>query len=195
MQSKIFDNFLHPSIQKEVLAFVQKGGWHFGWKSVPNRDLFSIWHKHYAGARGPDTLGTKQYDCAEELAKNAPLLHRFWQHLYQGVLKGHMLERCYANAHAYGAEGTAHTDSVNPDCFTAIYYPNERWSPNWGGETVLFNKEENDIIGCIYPKPNRLFIFPGTMSHVARGVSRTCPLLRISLMFKTQWLRSDMKSS
>jgi SM-20-related protein len=29
-------------------------------------------------------------------------------------------------------------------------------------------------------------VFPGLIPHVARGVSRTCPMLRITLMFKTR---------
>ena len=55
-----------------------------------------------------------------------------------------------------------------------------------GGETVFFNREKTDIIACVYPKPNRLVIFRGNFPHVARGVSRTCPALRIALMFKTE---------
>jgi hypothetical protein len=33
---------------------------------------------------------------------------------------------------------------------------------------------------------DRLVIFRGNYPHVARGVSRTCPALRITLMFKTE---------
>jgi SM-20-related protein len=54
------------------------------------------------------------------------------------------------------------------------------------GETVFFNQEETDIIASIYPKPNRLVMFQGTIPHTARGVSRICPVLRITLMFKTE---------
>ena len=49
-----------------------------------------------------------------------------------------------------------------------------------------FNQEETDILASIYPKPNRLLIFSGIVPHVARGVSRICPVLRITLMFKTE---------
>jgi SM-20-related protein len=50
---------------------------------------------------------------------------------------------------------------------------------------VFFTQDGSDILASIYPKPNRLIVFPGAIPHVARGISRTCPKLRITLMFKT----------
>ena len=70
--------------------------------------------------------------------------------------------------------------------YTTIYYPHAEWHPNWGGETVLFNADRTDITAAIYPRPGRLFTFRGTIPHVGRGVSRACPKLRVTLMFKTE---------
>jgi SM-20-related protein len=67
-----------------------------------------------------------------------------------------------------------------------VYYPHGVWWPNWAGETVVFNADKSDIIAAVYPKPNRMVVFPGCLPHVARGVSRTCPELRIVLVFKTE---------
>jgi SM-20-related protein len=100
-------------------------------------------------------------------------------------LQGHRLIRCYANGHTYGSDGTLHTDSTRPGTYTCVYYPHQMWHPNWGGETVLFNQDKTDIVACVYPKPNRMVVFDGTIPHVARGVSRICPVLRVTLMFKT----------
>jgi hypothetical protein len=71
---------------------------------------------------------------------------------------------------------------------TVIYYPHPTWHPNWGGETVFFNQDRTGIIAPIYPRPNRLVIFAGNIPHVARGLSRTCPIMRNTLMFKAEWL-------
>jgi SM-20-related protein len=177
------DNLLPAEGHKQIRLLLFRPGWQYGWKSNPTKDVFSFWHKHFAGARRPDLEG--QYDCDEELSRNSPLLHGLWKFLQRTTLRGHTLVRCYANAQSYGSEGTLHTDSTAADSFTSIYYPGERWAPNWAGETVFFNKEETDVIDCIYPKPNRLVIFPGTIPHVARGVSRSCPMLRVTLMYKT----------
>ena len=54
------------------------------------------------------------------------------------------------------------------------------------GETVFFNPNRDEILAAsVYPKPNRLAIFPGTIPHVARPMSSRANDLRITLMFKT----------
>ena len=183
---RLFDDVLPDREQKAVYEFVARDGWKWGWKSSVHRDLFSFWHKHYAGALRTDhSDADSQYNCEAELQTNAPLLHSFWVYLRQNVLKDHILVRCYANAYPYGTDGTTHTDSVDPSSFTSIYYLNLDWKPDWGGETVFFNRTQTDGIAAVYPKPNRLFVFSGTVPHAARGVSRICPALRTTLMFKS----------
>jgi SM-20-related protein len=178
----VVDNVLREPRRAALLAFLQAPGWKFGWKSARSRDLFSFWHKHFAGHR--NSRDEKPYACADELRKNAPLVFEFWLNLSQSVFRGHTLMRAYANAHAYGGEGAIHTDSVKPGARTAVYYPHAAWSPDWAGETVIFNDAKTDIVTSIYPKPNRLVSFPSGLPHVARGVSRSCPELRIILAFK-----------
>ena len=95
------------------------------------------------------------------------------------------LIRCYANGTTYGSDGTIHIDSKSDRGFTSVYYSHPAWYPRWAGETVIFNDDKSDIVASVYPKPNRLVVFAGNAPHVARGVSRTCPVLRVTLMFKT----------
>jgi SM-20-related protein len=180
------DDVLPNEKRREVNNLLHKGGasapWVHGWKSREKVDTFSFWHRHFAGYRSA-TKGIA-YDCEAELAE-FPVIHEFWQTLAGGLLHGHRLVRCYANGLAYGSDGTLHTDTRVPNSYTTIYYPHESWNPDWGGETVFFNREKDDILTSIYPRPNRLLMFDGTLPHVARGVSRSCPLLRVTLMFKT----------
>lgn len=192
------DDLLAPDAHRQVREFLDAPGWKFGWKSQAKKDPYSFWHKHFAGHINPDhgwpdpgadEEGQTSVDRAAELARNAPVVHALWQGLQATLMQGHRLVRCYANAFSYGCDGTLHTDSRRPDSFTAIYYPNKRWQPDWGGETLFFNADKTDIVGAVYPKPNRLVMFNGTIPHVARGLSRGCPTLRITLMFKTQRLR------
>jgi SM-20-related protein len=157
-------------------------GWIFGWKSSSRKDRFAFWHKHFAGHR----KGVAPYDCADELKRNAPLLHAIWGGLSRSLFNGHALIRCYANAQSYGSDGTLHRDSKSPTSYTAVYYPHEIWKPDWAGETLVFNDDATDVVAAIYPRPNRLCVFNGHAPHVARGVSRTCPKLRVTLMFKTE---------
>lgn len=179
----VLDDLLVDADRELVNNFLSRGGWKFGWQSTPGKDRYSFWHRHFAGHRHGAT--EKQYACADELRETSPLLHRFWTQLTERVLTGHTLVRCYANAHAYGSDGTLHTDSTAEHGYTAVYYPHKTWFPNWAGETVLFDAD-NDILAAIYPRPNRLAVFRGNIPHVARAVSRVCPALRITLMFKSQ---------
>lgn len=182
----VVDDLLANDVRKRVLEFLRHAYWQFGWKSKGSEDTFSFWHTHFAGHR--KARGQKPYECSGEL-QPFPILHSFWRSLAQAPLyAGHSLIRCYANGQSYGTDGTVHRDSKSEDSYTAVYYPHDHWEPNWAGDTVIFNREQTDIIATIYPRPNRLAVFRGIFPHVARGVSRTCPELRITLMFKTDIL-------
>ena len=117
-----------------------------------------------------------------DLTRNAPIVSTLWQALKAGVMRGHALTRCYANGYPVGAEAVDHAQRFG---FPGIYYPNLDWDPNYAGETVFFTADGSDIIRSVYPRPNRLVIFPGTIPHVARALTSRCPHLRITLMFKT----------
>jgi SM-20-related protein len=179
----VIDGLLAPEHQRHIDDYLRHGAWDFGWKSARKVDKYSFWHRHFAGHR--NASNETQYPCARELEGSAPLIFALWQQLAATVLEGHTLIRCYANAHTYGSDGTLHTDSKSPHSYTSIYYSHPRWVPNWAGETVIFDADKSDIIAAIHPRPNRLAVFRGVLPHVARGVSRTCPELRITLMFKT----------
>ncbi|WDD92027.1 2OG-Fe(II) oxygenase [Burkholderia sp. FERM BP-3421] len=181
----VVDNFLPGAEQSAIYHTLSNGAWTHGWRSRSGEGAQPFWHQHFVGPKG--SLQTGQEEQGEEkLARDAPLLHAFWGRLSTSYLSAHDLHSCYANGLPYGTDGALHTDSLAPGACTAVYYPHTEWDPDWGGETILFNEQKDDILAAIYPKPNRLLIFPGFVHHVARGVSRTCPVMRITLMFKTQ---------
>lgn len=189
------DDLLSPDAHRLVREFLDKPGWSFGWKSKGKEDVYSFWHKHFAGfnhndQREPDDdTGDSTMSSADRLdglRRNGLPLYAMWQGLQASLLQGHELVQCYANAFSFGCEGTLHTDSRHLDQYTCIYYPSETWQPDWGGETVFFNPEQTDIVSAIYPRPNRLVMFNAVIPHVARGLSRTCPVMRTTLMFKTR---------
>jgi hypothetical protein len=92
------------------------------------------------------------------------------------------LMRCYTNAHTYGVEGYPHTDSKRTADQTVVLYLNHYWRREWGGETVLYDGQ--DIAHAEIPYYNRALMFPGIAWHAAKGVSRICTDLRMTLMFK-----------
>lgn len=184
----VVDDVLPCDEQQEIYQFLMAGPWSYGWRSNNGADAPKFWHRHFAGFIADRELkdGSRQrfVDCTNELMRTAPLLHSFWQRLQKKIFQDYVLSRCYANALPYGTEGEMHTDSPVPGDCTAVYYPHGTWHPDWGGETIIFNQDCSDILTAVYPKPNRLFVFPGFVNHVARGVSKSCPQMRITLMFK-----------
>lgn len=179
-----WDGFLPEDDRRKVYDLLGAVDWETGWKSAPEDEGPGHWHKRFAGAEESDHL-VAQHDCVEELKATAPIIHSAWRRL-AAVMPAQRLVRCYANAYPYGTEGTIHTDAVAPASSTIVYFPHAVWHPDWGGELVFFNQDRSDIAAVAYPKPNRIVTFPGTVPHVARGVSSRCPLMRITLMFKVE---------
>lgn len=182
---RVYDRFLEEAQQKAVLAYLLAPGWGYGAYSDPSPAASRYWYKHFAGYERDGREGRSAGGIEQELSAASEIIYGVWLKLKSGPLAGHLLTRCYANGYPSGAEGGVHLDSNVPDHFTAIYYPQLAWHPNYAGETVFFNADGSDVIFSAYPKPNRLVVFPGVVPHVARAVSRACPELRVTLMFKT----------
>jgi SM-20-related protein len=178
------ENVLPDEVRRHVYDFLNQPGWETGWKSNSKRDGYSFLHKHYAGHR--KVGDEKAYDCEDELKKTAPVIYDAWFLVKDKVFAGHTLVRCYANGLAYGMDGSVHSDATEPGNYTAVYYPHERWSPNWGGETMFYSRSEDRIVACFFPRPNSIAVFDGRMPHRANGVTRSYPGMRITLMWKTE---------
>lgn len=156
--------------------------WTYGWQSDIEKTPFGHWnHDFLRTARG------NQDDCQSVLLNNPALapLHGLWKRLREEILPGHLLVRCYANAHTFGVEGYPHVDSRAPGNYTTVIYVNPVWKAEWAGETVFLN-DLGDIFRAVLPKPGRIVTFDGRILHAARGLSRTCPAMRATLMFKTR---------
>jgi len=156
--------------------------WKYGWQSSSGQMSFGHWNH--------DILKTHRsnQDDYEHVLQSDPALVPIsvvWGKLKARFLQQHQLVRCYANAHTYGVEGYPHVDSRRPGNFTTILYVNPIWKPEWAGETVFFD-EHQDIVQAVMPKPGRMVTFDNRIMHAARGVTRICPSIRVTLMFKTK---------
>lgn len=183
-QISVSDNFLNADEQKSLWDFLNEPGWAFGAFSDQEKGS-RYFYKHFAGYQRDPSKEGQPTAFEDELRERFPQIARVWDRLKQGPLQGHVLSRCYANGMPSGVEGALHLDSNLDTHLTTIYYPHLSWHPNFAGETVFFDKAGADIVAAVYPRPNRLVIFSGTIPHVARPASRKGPDLRITLMFKT----------
>lgn len=156
--------------------------WTYGWQSDKDKAPFAHWNHDFL-----KTLAANQDDHASILRETPSLapIHDLWLKLREEQFPGHSLVRCYANAHTFGIEGYPHVDSRKPGNYTAIFYLNPVWKPEWAGETVFLN-DAGDIFQAVLPKPGRLVTFDGRITHAARALSRLCPAMRVTLMFKTR---------
>lgn len=179
----VYDNCIPLSIWSEIGKGVDNAKWEWGWKSNPKNDKFSFLHIHFGGANHPDHV-EEQFDCESQIREKYKVLHDMWGLISTFRDEPQKLVRCYANGYPYGCEGTTHTDSSKANSLTWIFYPNSYWHPDWGGETMFF--DDGDVVAAIYPKPGRLIAFKGTMHHVARGVTKLCPVMRVTVMFKSE---------
>jgi Rps23 Pro-64 3,4-dihydroxylase Tpa1-like proline 4-hydroxylase len=173
--------FAAPQLEKLHDFFQNNVLWTYGWQSKKNLVPFSHWNHNFL-----KTKSDNQDNLEHLLLENDALapLRDIWLRLKTDHLKDHALVRCYANAHTFGIEGYPHTDSRKPGNYTTIVYVNPIWKPEWAGETVFFN-DLGDIVHAVLPKPGRITTFDGRILHAARALSRICPAMRVTLMFKS----------
>lgn len=177
---KVVDDFVDPAL----LAHHFKGEvWSYGWRSNTGAEETPFWHIHFCGSRRPD-----EYFRQDELIASDPKLAAIaavWAKIREQFTPDYQLVRCYANGHTYGLDGHLHRDAKpGEDALTALVYVNPTWRAEWAGETMFIG--ESGECEAVTPRPGRLIVFDGTVKHVARSVSRECPALRMTLVFKLQ---------
>lgn len=94
--------------------------------------------------------------------------------------------RCYCNHAAYGDMLFTHTDALpGQKGLTALWYIAPEWNVEWGGET-LFYDSGMDAVAVVAPKPGRLVVFDGSITHTGRPPNRICYAPRYTLAFKLE---------
>jgi SM-20-related protein len=93
-------------------------------------------------------------------------------------------QRAYVNCSVYGDSYYTHRDcGTDEQHLTALYYANPEWHPDWGGETIYFNDEE-DVELAVLPRPGRLVIARGAVLHRGSVPTRGCYEERYTLAYK-----------
>lgn len=180
---------------KDLIAQIEarytSGGYVFGQKSNYNNSKdFGHWSVPVLN-NGPHF----KYDLASVpgLLDKHPEVREAWDYITTVLGHRRSLFRVYFNGYTFGADGTLHYDDPwiaeafgwDVPSETCVVYLNETWDKNWAGETVVFDKEEQEIVKSVMPKHGRIFIFDSLRLHGARPVTRVCPVLRRVLVFKT----------
>jgi hypothetical protein len=94
--------------------------------------------------------------------------------------------RSYCNYASYGDMLFSHTDArPGEQGVTALWFIAPVWEAEWGGETLFFNSH-NDAEAVVSPRPGRLVLFDGLLTHAGRPPSRICFAPRYTLAFKLE---------
>ena len=166
-------NIFSKQLLDAIILETKQSNWGYGWKSS-----FEVGYGHW-NIDFTNVIIENGLDVEDKLPTT---LQSAWQHIQTTHLPDHRLVRCYVNGHTYGVEGYPHRDSNRPGEKTLVIYLNSAWRREWGGETLIYDNDT--IVHAEIPKYNTGLIFPGDLYHVARGVTRICPELRSTLMFK-----------
>lgn len=179
---QIYDDYFSPDLWARLVDYFKKASWRYGWPSTLEVSEFTHWHIDFLNLNGGNQ------DNGEHILRSRPefaVIAEVWNVLKSSFMKDHLLVRCYANAHTHGVEGYPHADTKVDGHYTALVYVVPEWKTEWAGETMFFD-DTGDACEASLPRPNRLAIFDGQQLHSARAVSRICPGLRMTLMFKTR---------
>jgi SM-20-related protein len=104
-------------------------------------------------------------------------------------------QRAYVNCSVYGDGYYLHRDcAAHEQHVTALYYANPEWQPDWGGETIYYNDEEDAEL-AITPRPGRLVIARGAVLHRGNVPARNCYEERYTLAYKLNSLGLSPPSS
>ena len=89
----------------------------------------------------------------------------------------------YVNSNSFGDHLSIHPDSEAEGALTALYYVNDTWNADWGGET-LFYDDAKEALACVTPKPRRLVLFDARILHRGSPPLRSCYASRLVLALK-----------
>jgi Rps23 Pro-64 3,4-dihydroxylase Tpa1-like proline 4-hydroxylase len=93
-------------------------------------------------------------------------------------------QRAYVNNSVYGDMYYVHRDCSAPrKHVTALYYANMEWQPDWGGETIFYN-DENEAEVVVSPKPGRIVVARGAILHRGTVPTRACHEERYTIAYK-----------
>lgn len=178
---RVIDHAIPPAILRDVAAEVGSFAYQYGWKSSRHLDPFAHWNHRIIAARKRNTTDQRHL-----LRRDIyPAVGAWLDWLTTVVVGPNALLRLYANAHTYGIEGYPHTDtSRDRGETTVLMYCNDEWDPAWGGETVVFDADYREIALSVLPRFGRIFLFPSNRMHAARGLTRACPVQRVTLVAK-----------
>ena len=182
-----YKDFLNEGELQQIWgATVCQAHWRFGQKSNDDT-VYPMWFQHY-------------YDCKPHLGS------AYREGTYEGLIAignrfmdivgdEYMLLRNMVAGNTYGQDGDIHLDWLEEgESLTGVLYLNRRWEDNWGGETIVYNKQQTELEISKF-EAGKLVVFDGSNPHIGKGPQRCCGELRciiaVQAVKKDAWKRVE----
>ena len=168
-----FDDFLQPGHRRELFEIAQKSLFEIGWD-----DTIEVEKRHQ-----PCLHSRYNFNDTQRLKIWEPILKAAKNSSFKNSLKIDNFNNCVLNLTKPGDINYIHT---HPGLIAVLYYINLTWRPEWGGETLFYKNNAEDIVYTSPFKPNRLIVFDGNTPHTVKAQNYEGPSYRftVSLFFK-----------
>jgi len=170
----VFDDLINKSVIGEITKALSDAA--FTHTEIARPDVVD--HRHWA------------YNMPLEKSKHLPLVIVANQVIDSLFKEKYKIYRSYCNVATHGDMLYPHTDCMpNAKEMTALWFVQDEWNYEWGGETIFYNKE-NDAEVVVTPKPGRLAIFDGAINHAGNAPHKVCTKPRYTFALKYERVNS-----
>jgi len=150
---------------------VCRAQWQFGQKS--NLDtLYPMWFQNFY------VTPEKRWKSEEEIS-SINFIKELGNRFMELVGDEYTLQRSMLSGNTFGQDGDIHDDWLVPgESLTGVLYLNRIWEDNWGGETIVYDKNDPTRVEVSKLEAGKLIIFDGSNPHIGKGPQRACGHLR-----------------
>lgn len=162
-------------------------------KSIWGLNNYSSVHDTNSGLGATDYNNEVNKLLSENRFNESNILYNLWLEINKKLEmeKNYKNElwRIHLNLGLPLTDQTIHKDSESAFSkdMTIVYFLNESWQENYGGELVVFNTSRTMITAGSFPVPNRACLFESYLPHRGVTISRICPIARISIAFQCKY--------
>jgi Rps23 Pro-64 3,4-dihydroxylase Tpa1-like proline 4-hydroxylase len=178
---EIFDDIFTSAERHHHLEFIQNSRYSLGANSG-----HILWQKN-------KTFLQSRYD-DNDLGKLGIFSSKSFEKVRPYISDQSLIKHSWALASTPFSTYYYHVDTFAPsaDGKTLLYYVNDRWDRNWGGET-LFADESGESEYAVQYKPGRIVIFDNSIEHRPASISIEADEFRF--IFVAQLLSEEFKNN
>lgn len=109
-------------------------------------------------------------------------------HIQQLIPKDWQIWNAYINLGIKSDVQELHVDAYDDDgqTRTLLYYANKTWQSHWGGETIFFDNDAEEIEYVVRYRPGRVVVFDSVIPHLAHVQTPLGPRYRFTIALKFQ---------